>query len=464
MPGEWRLLTGWGRVTSTAAEVVRPRSETGFEEILSGAGPRGILARGLGRSYGDAAQNAGGLVADMTGWTGIHAFDPVTGEVRVAAGTSLDGLMRRLIPEGWFVPVTPGTRFVTVGGAIASDIHGKNHHRDGSFCDHVVSLDLLTPDVGRVTVSPPEAPDVFWATAGGMGLTGIVLQATIKLMRIETSKVLVDIEQASDLDDLMARLEEGDARYRYSVAWIDSLARGRHLGRGVLTRGEHATLEDLPREERPAALAFKPRSLASVPPGLPSLVRREAIRAFNELWFRRAPRAARGRLQSIGSFFHPLDGVSGWNRLYGRTGFVQYQFVVPFGREDALRSAFERLARAGCPSFLSVLKRMGGQHGLLAFASPGWTLAMDIPASMPGLGPLLDGLDDLVAEAGGRVYLTKDSRLRPEMLEAMYPGIERWRTIRDRLDSHHLMRSDLDRRLDLSGTTAPALARDRRVG
>jgi decaprenylphospho-beta-D-ribofuranose 2-oxidase len=418
---------------------------------ISQAGPRGVVGRGLGRSYGDAAQNAGGQVVVTTGMDRILAVDVERAEARVEVGVSLDQLMRLLVPLGLWPMVTPGTRQVTVGGAIGSDIHGKNHHHDGTFTSNVSSLVLETPALGTMSVSPSRDPDVFWATAGGMGLTGLISEATIRLLPIETASMRVDSERTPDLEATMIRLAEGDARYRYSVAWIDCLARGRSLGRSVVDFGDHARLDELPSKRRhpQQALRFQPIAGPQAPPWAPpGLLNRWSVAAFNELWYRKSPRRRVGHVMPAAAFFHPLDAVDGWNRLYGPRGFVQYQMVVPETGTDELRGAIEAVSNARSASFLAVLKRFGAANPApLSFPMPGWTLALDIPAASPGLGPLLDRLDEMVVAAGGRVYLAKDARLRPDLLEAMYPDLPRWRAVRDRLDPERRLRSDLARRL-----------------
>ncbi|MEU6950008.1 FAD-binding oxidoreductase [Streptomyces sp. NPDC046316] len=445
-------LTGWGRTAPTLASVHRPRTYEEASEAVRACGARGSIARGLGRAYGDAAQNAGGSVLDMTGLDRIRSVDAVAGVVVCDAGVSLHRLMEVLLPLGWFVPVTPGTRYVTVGGAIGADIHGKNHHVSGSFSRHVAALELLTADGEIHTVVP--GTDLFDATTGGMGLTGVILSATLRLLPVETSLMSVDTERAADLDELMARLTATDHRYRYSVAWIDLLARGAATGRSVLTRGDHAPYDAIPvrdRRTRRAPLAFRPGQLPAAPALVPEgLLGRTAVGLFNELWYRRAPRRRTGELQRMSTFFHPLDGVPHWNRIYGRGGFVQYQFVVGHGHEETLRRVVKRIARRGCPSFLAVLKRFGASDpGWLSFPVPGWTLALDIPARLSGLGAFLDELDEEVADAGGRVYLAKDSRLRPELLDAMYPRLADFRALRATLDPRSVFTSDLSRRLAL---------------
>lgn len=461
MPDDFgeRLLSGWGRVGATRALVRAPRDTQEILALFSGANGDGIVARGLGRSYGDAAQCAGGTVVDtsqLDHMSGVNIF----GEVEVGAGTSLDALLQRTLPDGWFLPVTPGTRQVTVGGAIAADVHGKNHHTDGSFAQHVASMTIATP-TGMRHVSPGEDGELFWATAGGMGLTGIVTSARLRMIEVETDRMLVDTDRFCDLDDVMSAMEEGDARYRYSVAWVDCSsplratashgARRAQMGRAVLTRADHACLEVLPPRERSSASVVPVRPSLRVPRHLPRRVlNRASIAAFNEAWFRRAPEHREAEVQSMWRFFHPLDAVTDWNRLYGRKGFVQYQFAVPAARGDVVVAAVRRLSERRIPSFLAVLKRFGpSSPGPLSFPIPGWTFAVDVPLGPEGLAACLDQLDEMVAEAGGRVYLAKDSRLRPDVLATMYPRLEDLSSVRRRVDPRGVLRSDLSRRLGL---------------
>ena len=296
------VLTGWGSTAPVVADV-----EELAPTALQRVGERGALVRGLGRSYGDAAQNSGGLVLRLPSSTVEVVLDSASGTVTVPAGVSLGELLRVVVPHGFFVAVLPGTMHVTVGGAIASDIHGKNHHRDGSFGNSVVSLRLLLADGSVVELGPERRPDLFWATVGGMGLTGIVLDATLRLLPIETSRMSVDTTRIADLDSLMAAMADSDHRYRYSVAWIDLVAKGAHLGRSVLTNADHATLDQLGRRMAEAPLRYEPRQLVTVPPVIPAsgLLNHASVAAFNELWFRKSPRRKVGQVQPIGVLLLP---------------------------------------------------------------------------------------------------------------------------------------------------------------
>ncbi len=435
-------LTGWGRTAGSLAELTTPTSE---DEVANALGAPAVIARGLGRSYGDAAQVSGGLVLDNRGLDAIAPIGP-DGLVTLGAGVSIDDLLAVAIPQGWFVPVTPGTRRVSIGGAVAADVHGKNHHVDGSFAHHVRAMRLVTPS-GVHELSPEREPALFWATFGAMGLTGVVSEVTLQLLAIESDQVLVDTDRYDDLDAVMAAMVEGDARYRYSVAWVDCMARGRRMGRSILTRGDHAGSSDLTEATRVAPRGARLAVPFSAPPGLLNPV---TITAFNELWFRAAPRHRVGEAHSISSFFHPLDGLRDWNRLYGPRGFVQYQFAVPDDGAEAVVTAISRLSASRVPSFLAVLKRFGdADPAPLSFPQPGWTLALDLPVGPAALAPLLDELDELVVAARGRVYLAKDARLAPSTVRAMYPRLAEFAALADTIDPEHHLTSDLARRLRL---------------
>ncbi len=445
-------LTGWGLTNATVADVVElPNHEVA--RAIQDVGDRGALVRGLGRSYGDAAQNSGGLVLRLLGSAHQAVIDVASNTVVVPAGVSIDDLLRVIVPRGYFVPVTPGTRFVTIGGAIASDIHGKNHHGEGSFGNHVLSLTLLLADGSRAAVSPTEQAALFWATVGGMGLTGIILDATVRLLPIESSLMSVDTNRIPDLDSLLAAMSEGDDNYRYSVAWIDPQARGRSMGRSVLTRGDHARLDQLGAKAAIDPLSYAAKQLVSMPPLVPPMgvINHATVAAFNEIWYRKAPLERVDELQSIAGFFHPLDMVGKWNRIYGTQGMLQYQFVVPFGEEETMRTVIERLSVSGTASFLAVLKRFGGGNDApLSFPAPGWTLALDVPAGTQGLGEMLHSLDRLVLDAGGRHYFAKDSVTTKEAIRRGYPRLDEWKAVRHSVDPLGVWQSDLSRRLGLT--------------
>lgn len=446
-------LAGWGGTAPSVATLL----DVPTDDLVDGAlveqiGPRGAIARGLGRSYGDPAQNGGGTVVRLQPGADPIRLHAESGTATVDAAVSLDELLRVIIPKGWFVPVSPGTRFVTVGGAIASDIHGKGHHVDGTFGAHVSSMDMLLADGELRTITPDSDADLWWATIGGMGLTGIIVRATFDLIPIETQHILVVTERVPNFDALLERMVADDHLYRYSVAWIDLIAKGRHLGRAALGRGNHATLDDLRRHHRrsvDAPLAFDPPVFPDVPPGVPNVLNRYAVRGFNEVWYRKTPKCHTG-IETLTGFFHPLDMVGRWNRLYGRHGFLQYQFVVPFDAVETLRTIVAKVADGGDAGFVNVLKRFGAESGgLLSFPQPGWTLTVDFPAGAPGLGALLDELDHLVLDVGGRHYLAKDATAGPEIIRAGYPRLAEWKSIRATVDPEGRWASDQARRLDL---------------
>lgn len=444
-------LTGWGRTSPSSARVAQV-SQNNVAGLLKDPHHRGVLIRGLGRSYGDAAQNAGGTVLTLEGSAEEAVLDRSAATLTAGAGVSLHDLLKVIVPQGFFVPVTPGTRFVTVGGAVASDIHGKNHHVEGSFGNHIRRLTLMLADGTIHEIGPDQNPTLFWATVGGMGLTGVILEATFSLIPIETSLCTVNTIRCRNIDVLIDEMSHGDDDHRYSVAWADLLATGSRLGRSVLWRGDHTKLAELSSKEAADALKYEPKHLATVPPVVPSFgfVNKLSSTLFNELWFRKEPRQKNGGHKSIPAYFHPLDAIGSWNRLYGDGGFLQYQFALPFGREDELRQIVEKIAVSKTASPLVVLKRFGDANPApLSFPMPGWTLTVDIPTRAEGLGQLLHSLDEVVMQSGGRHYLAKDAHTTPTAIRRGYPRLDEWKQIQRSVDPGQLWQSDLARRLEL---------------
>jgi decaprenylphospho-beta-D-ribofuranose 2-oxidase len=399
----------------------------------------------MGRSYGDAAQLSAGYVLDMTALRSF-VLDEQERTVTAEAGVTLGELIAALLPQGWMLPVVPGTQHVTIGGAIASDIHGKNHGADGTFGQHVQALGLLTASGELLEIGPEADAELFGATLGGMGLTGVIVWARIALQAVGSALMAVDTDRVRDIDEAMSVLSAPGPRYR--VAWLDLLSR--RPGRGVVTRAEHvdAGAAISIREVRRHATV---RARATVPERWPAgLLRPSTLRAHNELRFRLAPQRARAKLESLGTHLFPLDVLDAWPRLYGPRGFVQYQLVVPGGQERVIHTVIERMRRQRVPCYLAVLKDFGPHNGApLSFPIAGWTLALDLPRAAPGLAALLDSFDELVAQAGGRVYLTKDARMRPAALRAMYPRLGEWQSVRDGVDPDGIWRSDLALRTGL---------------
>jgi decaprenylphospho-beta-D-ribofuranose 2-oxidase len=431
-------VTGWGGGAPSPVWRLRPVDLDGARaglERWSRSG--GAIARGGGRSYGDAAQIRDGLVLDTGAWRGI-ALDRSSGTVVAQAGVTIGGLLAAVIPDGLIVPVVPGTQHVSIGGAIASDIHGKNHGTLGTFGAHVLSLNLLSASGEILELAPGASDRHFEATVGGMGLTGVIVSARIALRRVESSMLSVDTDRATSLDQALSLLRAPGGEHR--VAWLDLLAgAGAGAVRGVVTRASHHAVGELSA----ATVVTPPR--VTVPRRFPAgALRPSLVRLFNELRFRRSPRRQRDKLEPFGAHMFPLDGLRAWPRLYGPAGFQQYQLAVPPGAEHVLAGVIDKLAAARIPCYLAVLKDFGpAGEGLLSFPLGGWTLALDLPASAPGLAAALERCDELVAEAGGRVYFSKDARLRPDTVRAMYPRLDQWRAVRDDLDPDGLWRSDL---------------------
>ena len=430
-------LSGWGRCPVVEAEMLAPDTLEAMRRRLTIASP--VIARGLGRSYGDSA--LGPTVLSALRLDRLLAFDAVSGELECEAGVSLDTVLRVFVPRGWFLPVTPGTSFVTLGGAVASDVHGKNHHGAGSFSAHVLGLKILLGNGEVLDCDSSIHAELFRATCGGMGLTGIILAVRLRLVRIPSAWMRTTTLKAKNLDDALDLFEAGrDATY--SVAWIDCLARGKHLGRSLLMLGEHdegGSLRDAAGRARSLPFDF--------PAGL---LNHYSIAAFNTLYYhRRLHRKTLGR-SHFRPYFYPLDGIGNWNRMYGRPGFLQYQCALPSesGRMG-MRRLLQTIAEAGEGSFLAVLKTFGpGNGNPLSFPLAGPTLALDF-RNTPKVRQLLDRLDAIVLDHGGRLYLTKDARMSAATFKRSYP---RWEEVAEVRARYHAERigSLQSKRLEIS--------------
>jgi decaprenylphospho-beta-D-ribofuranose 2-oxidase len=385
-----------------------------FKEQLSDAlvHSDNIIARGNGRCYGDASL-AKHTISTLK-FDKILSFDTETGIFECQSGLTLDKILEVIVPKGWFLPVTPGTKFITVGGAIASDVHGKNHHVDGCFSQHVFDMDVVLSNGESVTCSTALNPDLFWATCGGMGLTGIITRARFDLKKIESCYIKQKQIKANNLEEVI-ELFEKYRHYTYSVAWIDCLQKGKHFGRSILMLGEHATLEDLDENKKNNPLKLPSKTQITFPFNLPSFVLNQfTIKAFNFLFYRKNLKREINNIVSYEPFFYPLDAILHWNRGYGKPGFVQYQFVLPLESKQGLVEILNKISDKGLGSFLAVLKIFGKQDDLISFPKEGYTLALDFPVRK-GLFEFLDELDKLVLNYGGRIYLSKDARMKSEI-------------------------------------------------
>lgn len=465
---EAKKLTGWGRTAPTTAEVlstpdldvivdaVRQVAEQNDSKLAHLK--RGVIARGMGRSYGDPAQNSGGLVVDMQALNKIHSIDPESAIVDVDGGVTLDQLMKAALPYGLWVPVLPGTRQVTIGGAIGPDIHGKNHHSAGSFGDHVASMELLVAD-GRILHLEPEGSaddptgELFWATVGGMGLTGIIVRARIRMTKTETAYFIADGDLTANLDETIEFHSDGsEHNYTYSSAWFDAISPEPKLGRAAISRGSLATLaqlEEIAPKLAKDPLKFNAPQLVTVPDIFPSFTMNKlSMIAIGELWWLKSG-TYKNKVQNLTQFYQPLDLIGEWNRGYGSKGFLQYQFVVPREAVEPFKDIVKDIQKSGHYSALNVFKLFGeGNKAPLSYPMPGWNVCVDFPIK-PGLGAFLDDLDKRVMEFGGRLYLAKESRTSAENFHKMYPGMEGWLKTRNAIDPTGVFASDMSRRLEL---------------
>ncbi|MCB2127964.1 MAG: FAD-binding oxidoreductase [Rhodobacteraceae bacterium] len=424
---------GWGRALSAKGEIARPERVAALKALMKD----GLVpAVGMRRSYGDAGLNDGGRVIEMSRLDRMLSFDARTGILDVEAGARIAGIAAAFAPKGWLPAVMPGTGFATVGGCIAQDVHGKNHHHAGSFCEHVVSLTLMNA-TGVHEVSPKDTPDLFRATAGGLGQTGVILSARLKLLAARGDVMIVTERRVEAWDEFLALLDASAATY--SVGWIDATARGDALGRGILEEGETGS-GLVPKRDKYRKVPFNAPHFALSGP---------VVRAFNNAYYRRVPESGRTIVKPISDFFFPLDKIHDWNRLYGKRGFHQFQCVVPLGSAPALRDMLEDIANSGLASPLAVLKRMGpGRAGYLSFPMEGYTLAVDFP-NRAEARELIRKLEARTVAADGRLYFAKDSLARGEDMRAMYPELPEWQAEAAKADPKGELLTDLVRRLKL---------------
>lgn len=447
------LLSGWGNYPREINNIYRPETDTDIKEILCEKQFRHYLAFGLGRSYGDTALNKNESVLVQTNFNRFLSFDKQTGVLECEAGVSFEEIIKFFIPKGFFLPVTPGTKFVTLGGAIANDVHGKNHHKDGCISDHIIDFQLLLANGEIIRCSRSENADVFWATIGGIGLTGIILTTRLKLIPIETSYVMVDYQKARNLDEALEFFYQADDDYQYSVAWIDCLTGGRSLGRSVLMRGNMALRKDLKNHGKNIddSLKVMNKRQLNVPFNAPSFVLNQwSIKLFNDVYYA-SYRDSVQKMVDYNSFFYPLDSLSNWNRMYGKNGFIQFQVAFPpKTSREGLKAVLEKLSQAKSSSFLAVLKSFGKQNnGLLSFPIKGHTLALDLPIKNENTIRLIHQLNELVLKYEGRVYLAKDSLLTPDLFKEMYPKSSEFLTIKQKIDPDWIFSSTMARRIGL---------------
>lgn len=438
-------VSGWGRYPILEAKVFTPRSEIELAERIQAGG---LIARGNGRSYGDSAISRQNTV-HMRYFNRLIAFDATSGQVEAEAGVLLADIISSFLPMGWFPAVTPGTKYASLGGMIAADVHGKNHHVDGSFSNFVDWIDLMDASGIVRRCSAQVNPELFQWTVGGMGLTGIILRVAFRLRAVETAWIRQTTLAAANIDEAINLLERS-TEATYSVAWIDCLSRGDALGRSIVMSGEHAKRQDVTSSLRANGLEIGRRWQVSVPVMFPAgLLNAMTVRAFNAVYYRNRRRQTGCKLVGLDSFFYPLDAIFEWNRIYGRKGFVQYQCVLPLEHSKAgLREMLEAISRSGIGSFLAVLKRLGKQSGRFSFPMPGYTLALDFPASARALG-LMNALDRIALAYGGRFYLAKDSRMSAETLRLSDKRSEEFAAMRAAANLRQVFSSVQSERLEL---------------
>ncbi|HEY2727963.1 MAG TPA: FAD-binding oxidoreductase [Parafilimonas sp.] len=406
-----------------------------------------FIPRGNGRCYGDASLSAETI--NTLKYDKVLSFDATNGILECQSGLTLDKILELIVPKGWFLPVTPGTKFITVGGAVGSDVHGKNHHVDGSFSNHIVEMELILADGSTTVCSPEKNAELFEATCGGMGLTGLITRVKFRLKKIKTSYIKQKQIKAQNLDEVIRLFDEYN-HYTYSVAWIDCLKKGEHFGRSILILGEHAKVDELPEKYKADPLKLPPKKSIPFPINLPSWVLNSfTVKLFNFLYYGKNFKKEINNIVSYEPFFYPLDAILNWNRGYGKKGFIQYQFVLPLDAKKGLVEILNRISDEGLGSFLAVLKVFGKQDSLISFPTEGYTLALDFPVR-DGLFEFLDELDKIVLNYGGRLYMSKDARMKPGVLKAGYPRLNEFMQIVNKYNPKGKIRSIQSDRLLLT--------------
>lgn len=437
-------ISNWGNYPLVNSTILNLRSKQELSSVIKSKFD--FIARGNGGCYGDSSLSSN--IISTLKFNKIIAFDTTTGIISCQSGITFDSLIEFIIPKGWFLPVTPGTKYITLGGAVASDIHGKNHHVEGSFKNHIISIQMLLSSGEIVECSNELNQDLFKATCGGMGLTGIILEVRFKLKKIESAFINEISIKAKNLEEIFSLFEEYKDSM-YTVAWIDCLQSGKNLGRSLLMVGEHASANDK-STKRPLQVS-KNRQKLRIPFYFPEIVlNRFTVMIFNFLFYHKQLGRVKRSIVSFDKFFYPLDFIKDWNKMYGRRGFVQYQFVLPLGNsKEGLHKILTEIGKSGMGSFLAVLKLFGESDGLINFPMRGYTLALDFPIRK-GLFEFLDDLDKIVLQYGGRLYLTKDARMKREVFWNSYPNAREFKRIIEKFNPDFKWRSIQSDRLGIS--------------
>ncbi|MFL5786924.1 MAG: FAD-dependent oxidoreductase [Flavisolibacter sp.] len=439
-----KQITNWGNYPVIEAEEISFSFDGQLEKMLPGK--KNFIARGNGRCYGDASLSK--TTINTLKYDKILSFDTINGILECQSGITLDQVLDVVVPKGWFLPVTPGTKYITVGGAVASDVHGKNHHVDGSFSRHVIEMDIVLANGDKITCSPELNADLFWATCGGMGLTGVITRVKFDLKKIETSYIRQKQIKAKNLDEVL-RLFDEYKDYTYSVAWIDCLKKGENFGRSILILGEHASINDLNENQKQDPLKLPKKKKIIFPFQLPSFILNTyTVKAFNFAYYSKNTKKEINNIVSYEPFFYPLDAILHWNRGYGKKGFVQYQFVLPLQSRQGLIDILNRISDKGMGSFLAVLKVFGKQEDLISFPMEGYTLALDFPVT-DSLFSFLNELDQIVLQYGGRIYLSKDARMKAQTFWESYSNAKKFQEIIKRYNPLGSVNSDQSERLQI---------------